>query len=243
MSFKGKTIVVTGGTRGIGAAIGARFAQLGGQVILTGVNSDSIEQKQAIAPDNIQYCQLDLSSKESLDRFHSYLRQISKIDVLINNAGINKIDHLDNIIDSDFDRIIDINLKAPFYLSRLASSLMPETGGRIVNIASIWSHITKEGRVSYIASKSGLAGLTRGLATDLASKNILVNTVSPGFVLTDLTRKSLSDEEMANLTSMIPMQRMAQPEEIAKLVTFLASEDNTYLTGQNIIVDGGFTNV
>ena len=163
--------------------------------------------------------------------------------VLINNAGINRIDRLEDINSIDFEEVLKVNLKGPFYLSKFVSRKMLNKGGRIVNIASIWSKITREGRTSYVASKAGLDGITRATSVDLAGANILVNTVSPGFTLTDLTRRSLTAVEMQELVSKIPLGRMAETEEVAELVAFLASDKNTYITGQNIVIDGGFTNV
>ena len=136
-----------------------------------------------------------------------------------------------------------VNLRGPFVICRHLSGLMGTSGGKIVNIGSIWSKITKKGRVSYITSKSGLAGLTRGLSTDLAEKNILVNSVSPGFVETELTRKSLSKTEVIELTEKIPLNRLAQSTEIANFVVFLCSDLNSFMTGQNLFIDGGYTNI
>lgn len=243
MKFLNKTIVITGGTRGIGAAIGEKFSQEGGSVILTGRNCAELERLQSTSASNVRYVQLDLENKDSITSFLCFLETLEKIDVLVNNAGINRIERIENIAPIDFETVIDVNLKAPFYICQKVAKLMIGKGGRIINIASIWSRVTKEGRTSYIASKAGLAGLTRGLATDMAQHNVLVNTVSPGFVLTELTRQSLSDVEMDNMTQMIPMKRMAQPSEIANLVAFLGSDENSYITGQNIVADGGFSNV
>lgn len=243
MKFLNKTIVITGGTRGIGAAISEKFSQEGGSVILTGRNRAELERLQSISVSDVRYIQLDLEDKVSVTKFLRFLETLEKIDVLVNNAGINRIERIENISTIDFETIIDVNLKAPFYICQKAAQLMIGKGGKIINIASIWSRVTKEGRTSYITSKAGLAGLTRGLATDMAKHNVLVNTVSPGFVLTELTRQSLSDVEMENMTQMIPMKRMAQPSEIANLVAFLGSDENSYITGQNIVADGGFSNV
>lgn len=243
MRFRNKTIIVTGGTRGIGAAIGSKFASEGGTVYLTGRNREELDHLQSASPDNVTYLQLDLEKKSSITDFMRFLETLDSIDVFVNNAGINRIDRIENITPTDFDAVMNVNLKAPFYICQKVAQLMADKGGRIVNIASIWSKLTKEGRMSYIISKAGLAGLTRGLATDMAKHNVLVNTVSPGFVLTDLTRQSLSEVEMEEIKRMIPLNRMADPGEIANLVAFLASEENSYITGQNIVADGGFSNV
>jgi 3-oxoacyl-[acyl-carrier protein] reductase len=135
-----------------------------------------------------------------------------------------------------------INLRAPLLLSQAVAAGMRERGwGRIVNVASIWSVITKPGRAMYTAAKAGLAGLTRTLAVELAPSGVLVNTVSPGFTRTELTAATLSPQDAASLAGQVPAGRFAEPAEIAQVVLFLASPANTYLTGQNIVVDGGFT--
>lgn len=239
ISFKNKTVVITGGTRGIGKAIAECFLECEANVIITGRS----EKKPLSINSNINYCSLDLESKASVDKFLNFLSSLKKIDAFVNNAGINLINDLENIKDEDFDKVLSINLRSPFILSKYVSNLMKDEGGKIVNISSIWSKITKKGRVTYIASKSGLAGLTRGLATDLAEHNILVNTISPGFVETELTRKSLSEFEIKNLYEKIPLERFAQATEIANFVVFICSDLNTYMTGQNIVIDGGYSNV
>ena len=239
IDFTNKTIIVTGGTSGIGKEIAIKFAELGGNLIITGTSSS----KPKDIPISISYYQLDLLDDSSLDNFIEQLGHLPQIDILINNAGINEINELDMINVNDHDEVIKVNLNGPFIISKKLVNKMKSSGGKIVNIGSIWSAISKKGRLSYITSKAALAGLTRGLSTDLAEDNILVNTVSPGFTLTDLTKRSLSKEEIIKITDTIPMKRMAETSEIANVVIFLASDLNTYLTGQNIFVDGGFINV
>jgi 3-oxoacyl-[acyl-carrier protein] reductase len=142
----------------------------------------------------------------------------------------------------EFDRVAAVNYRGPFLLSRAAAPVMARGGGgRIVNVASIWSVATKAKRSAYSAAKTGLVGLTRALAVELAPAGILVNALSPGFTLTEMTARSLHAEEMTAITAQIPLQRMARTEEIAEVALFLASARNSYLTGQNIVVDGGFT--
>jgi len=243
MKFKNKTVVVTGGTKGIGAAIGELYAKEGANVVLTGRESAVLNDMQERAPQNIKYIPLDLEQKNSVEQFLEFLASIECLDVLVNNAGINRIERIENISYENFEAVLNVNLVSPFYICQKAAELMAKQGGKIVNIASIWSNITREGRVSYITSKAGIAGLTRGLATDMAKFNVLVNTVSPGFVMTELTQASLNEQEMKSMRDMIPMQRMAQPSEIANVVAFLTSDENSYITGQNIVVDGGFSNV
>lgn len=162
--------------------------------------------------------------------------------VLVNNAGINKIGHLAEYDSADFGRIQQINVWAPFMLCRaVVPGMRKKRFGRIVNITSIWGVVSKAGRSAYSASKFGLFGLSRALALEVAADNILVNCVAPGVVDTELTRGVLGEKAIAELLDRVPLGRMAQPDEIARYVRFLASEENTYMTGQNIIVDGGFT--
>ncbi|NLV46687.1 MAG: SDR family oxidoreductase, partial [Candidatus Hydrogenedentes bacterium] len=162
--------------------------------------------------------------------------------VLVNNAGTNRLNPIDQVATQDLDALLSINLRAPLLLCREVGRTMKEARyGRIINIASIWSVITKPGRVVYTATKTGLAGMTKTVAADLAPYGVLVNAVSPGFINTELTKMTLPLEEQERLAAQVPLGRFAEPEEIARVVLFLASRENSYLTGQNIVVDGGFT--
>ena len=241
MLFLNKNIVVTGGTRGIGAKIVEMFASEGGSVICTGRSQVDLDILQKSAPDNVKYVQLDFQDEASITSFISYMSDLSSLDILVNSAGINKIDRIENIALPDFRSVMEVNINGPFYLSKTASLLMMDKGGHILNIASIWSSVTKEGRLSYSTSKAALVGLTRSLAVDLANYGVLVNAVSPGFTNTDLTSQSLTVEETIDIESKIPCGRMAAPKEIAELVLFLCSHKNTYITGQNFVIDGGFS--
>lgn len=246
LSFEGKTILITGSTRGIGKKIAEDIHQLGGNVLITGTNPDQIKELNACEDTDTRkkhFC-VDFSSIESINNFLLELDKIKKIDVLVNNAGINKLNFIEDIELKDWQDMISVNLTGPLLLMKNLSKKMKAHGyGRIVNIASIFSKISKERRSAYSATKFGINGLTVGISNDLARHNILVNTVSPGFILTDLTRKNLSSEEIDQLTSQIPAKRMGQPEDISRVVAFLASDLNSYITGQNIVVDGGFVNV
>ena len=247
LNFKDKVVLVTGGTRGIGKQIADDLYSLGANVLITGTQLDEIKllNKEAYIIDNRKkYFQLDLLDTNSLDQFINNISAYKKIDCLVNNAGINRLNHIQESNLSDWNDMINVNLTAPYRLIKSVSPLMINNKfGRIVNIASIFGVISKEKRTIYSATKFGIHGLTVGSSNDLARHNILVNSVSPGFVLTDLTKKNLSTLEMNNLVSLIPIQRMAETNDISNVVIFLLSNLNMYLTGQNIIVDGGFTNV
>jgi len=243
--FKNKVVLITGATRGIGEQLARDFERLGAALILTGTKPEQIKELNENLGknnrENIKYLCVDFLNETSLLDFTHELREYNKIDVCINNAGINRIDYIYDTSLTDWDDIINVNLRAPFLIMREVSKLMKKNGyGRIVNIASIFSVISRQKRAIYSSSKSGLVGLTRAAAIDLAPYNILVNSVSPGFVLTDLTKKILTQVEMQDLASRIPLGRLATPEDISNVVLFLSSDLNTYITGQNIIVDGGY---
>lgn len=245
IDLTGKIALVTGGTRGIGKAIGEQMMKAGAQVILTGTKEEEInslnESKKSL---KLSYKAVDFSENKSILLFLDWIKGLGKIDILINNAGVNRINLNIDTITEDYDYLNKINLKTPYLLCREVSKLMKTNNyGRIVNISSIWSSITKPGRSLYSLTKWGLIGLTKTLAIELAEDNILVNSVSPGFTLTELTTSTNTPEEIKTIAEMIPIKRMAQPIEIANLVLFLSSDLNSYLTGQNIIIDGGYTNV
>ena len=228
--------LVTGGTRGIGLAIAKRFLSDGLEVIITGRNNKNPLKGSS-------FIKVDFENDEKLPEFLDFLDKCN-VDILVNNAGINVIDPFVEIKEEDFIKIDKVNLKVPFLISQRVIPHMKKNGwGRIVNITSIFSHITKEHRASYSASKFGLNGMSAAMAVEYASQGILVNSVGPGFIETDMTRNILGEEGMITLQDSIPMKRMGQPSEIAPLVSFLVSEENTYLTGQNIIIDGGYSRV
>lgn len=243
MDFTDKTIIITGGTRGIGFAMVSAFSGAGANVIITGtkepsaVNFDLINNNRSI-----QYHQLDFSSDESVKKFIDTVNELNKIDVLINNAGVNKIDTVSEISVDDWDWINTVNLRGPFLLTQSVTETMKkQNSGKIINIASIFGVVSKEKRAAYSSAKWGLIGFTKAVALEMASFNVQVNAVSPGFVDTELTRRILGPENMKRLVKTIPQGRLASPDEIANVVLFLCSGLNTYITGENIVVDGGFT--
>ena len=247
LDFSNKTVLITGATRGIGKQIADDLHLLGANLILTGTNAREINDLNNLAKSqgqNKKYFDVDLIQSKQVDMFISELLKYPKIDCLVNNAGINRLNHIQNVLFSDWDEMLAVNLTAPYkILSTVSKCMIKNNYGRIVNIASIFSKISKEKRSAYSATKFGIHGLTVGASNDLASYNILVNTVSPGFVLTDLTKNNLTETEMESLANQIPAKRLAQKSDISGVVVFLLSDLNKYLTGQNIIVDGGFTNV
>lgn len=219
--FSNKNILVTGGTGGIGTAIAALFDQFKGNVIVTNSKLADFKYTEDII---------------------TLLNELPNIDICVNCAGINIINELHNIKEEDFDDIMHVNVKAPFLISKhVAEHMKKQKNGKIVNVSSIWGDKTISGRLCYTTSKSALIGMTKTLAVELAKYNIQVNTISPGFTNTKLTRNILSKDQINELVSKVPMGRMADPIEIARIVMFLCSKQNTYITGQNIVVDGGFS--
>lgn len=246
--FNGQIALVTGATRGIGKQIADDLYDLGAQLILTGTNPDQIQELNSKLPKEkhgrVEYIHAKFDSTESPSSFINTLRKFNKIDVCINNAGINRINNIDETLVNDWDDIIAVNLKAPFLIIReIAKTMKKNNYGRIVNIASIFGVVSRAKRSIYTTSKFGLRGLTLSVANELARHNILVNSVSPGFVLTELTRSILSKKEMEELATQVPVGRLATTDDISSVVIFLASSLNSYIAGQNVVADGGFVNV
>jgi len=243
INLAGKTALITGATRGIGKAIAGEFIEADVKVVLTGTSQNEIDQLNSENENKaIKWLMADFSTSDNIKSFIDELENMGLIDICVNNAGINIIKPLNEVSNNEYERLMSINLSAPFSIVQcLIPNMKKQKYGRIVNIASIWSEISKSGRSLYTTSKTGLVGFTRSMAVEYASSNILVNAVSPGFTLTELTQQSLSDDEMKSLSSQIPMGRFAEPREVAKTVLFLCSDLNTYITGQNITIDGGFT--
>mgnify|MGYP000085336109 CR=1 FL=1 len=229
--------LVTGATRGIGFAIAERLLLDGMDVIVTGTT------KEAEYPIGADYYPVDFLDDSSVLSFIESLKQ-KPIDILINNAGINKIDEFQSIEIADFNKIHKVNLKIPFLLCQAVIPYMKKNKwGRIVNITSIWSNVTKEYRASYSSSKFGLDGMTVALAAEVASMGILANSVGPGFIDTELTRKVLGSQGIKDIKNTIPIKRLGTPNEVASFISWLVSNENTYISGQNIMIDGGFSRV
>ncbi len=214
--------LITGGSRGIGKAI-----------------VDLLEDKGifVLAPSRKE---MNLLSDSAIDKYLSSLKK--PIDIIINNAGINLLSAGYELEEDNIRESLQVNLLAPLRIIRkIIPDMMHQKYGRIVNISSIWSVITKPRRLTYTMTKSGLNGMTKSLAIELAPYNILVNCIAPGYVNTELTRKNNSSEEIENIKNTIPLKRLSEPVEIAEIVSFLVSEKNSYITGQVIIADGGYT--
>lgn len=237
MNFKelaGRHALITGGSRGIGAAIVECFLREGASVTVLGKSPSGISDK-------FKFIQCDLSSEQETAEACKKIKSLG-IDILINNAGINKIGVAHEADLADWERVQAVNVRAPFMLAQACLPHMLEgKWGRIVGIGSVFGSITRAGRVSYSTSKAALAGMTRSLAIDYATTGILCNTVSPGFIDTELTRKILTPAEIEQLCQQVPMRRLGKASEIAEYVLFLSSDRNTFITGQDLVVDGGFS--
>lgn len=244
LNFENQYVLVTGATRGIGKVTAKLFMDHGAKVIITGTSAVCSESLKQELNGDFHYIQADFSNNAGIESFLERLDQFPKIDVCINNAGINRICLIDEISDKDYEEVLSVNLHAPLKICRyVARRMKQQEYGRVVNVASIWSAITKPGRTIYTISKNAVVGLTKTMAIELASYGVTVNAISPGFTLTELTESTLSAVEMDQLSKQVPAKRFAEPYEIARVILFLSSKENSYMTGQNIVVDGGFTNV
>ena len=241
INFDKQKILVTGGSRGIGKEIAIAYLNAGDcKIVITG---KSIKKPDWISQygGRIEYLSLDLNSETWISKFETEVERFGGFDVCVNNAGINSIHLLADFPPEKTNEILKVNLHAPIVISGIVSRKMSEKKyGRIINIASIFGVVTKSMRSAYTASKAGLIGVTRTMALDLAKDNVLVNAVSPGFIYTQLTREVLGEEGMNEMAGRVPLGRLGKVDEIAVHVLFLSSSLNTYMTGQNVIVDGGF---
>lgn len=241
-----KTVVVTGGSRGIGKAIVYAFAKAGYNVILN--YNNSVQSAKDIVQDLeacggvVEMFKADISNRDEVNSMMEYVvKEFGKIDVLVNNAGICDVKLFTEMKEEEWDNIMNVNLKGVYTVTQAALrySMLKEKDGSIVNISSIDGISGSSCEVAYSTSKAGVIGFTKALAKELALSNITVNAVAPGAINTDMLRKNYSMEDLALTKSMIPVERFGRPEEVAELVMFLAGDGARYITGQVISPNGG----
>ncbi|MCO6466996.1 MAG: 3-oxoacyl-[acyl-carrier-protein] reductase [Bradyrhizobiaceae bacterium] len=241
---QGKVFIVTGGSRGIGEGIVRTLAREGATVHATFNSSpdraEAIAKQIADEGGTVQFHQVDVSNEEAVNAFiDSVVTTSGRLDGVVNNAGITRDGLIMRMSTADWQSVIDTNLTGVFYLCRAAARVMlRQRSGRIVNIGSIVGLAGNAGQVNYSAAKAGIVGLTKSLARELSSRNVLVNCLAPGYVETEMTGK-LTDEQRAAYYESIPLKRAASPGEIAGVVSFLLAEESSYITGQVLNVDGG----
>lgn len=239
-----KVALITGGTRGIGKAIAIKFAEKGYNLVINYVsdktNTEDLEKEFAEYGAEVLFVKIDVSNFEDCEKMvKSAIEKFEHIDVLVNNAGITKDNLILRMSEEDFQKVIDINLKGTFNVTKnVVPYMMKKRTGKIVNLSSVVGVSGNAGQCNYSASKAGIIGFTKSIAKELASRNILANCIAPGFIDTDMT-SVLNDDVKANIYSQIPLKRMGTANEVANTVYFLAGEENTYITGQVINVDGG----
>ena len=241
--LENKIAVITGAGRNIGKSIALAFAAEGAKIVVIDVNDNDggnvVNEIKALGSEAI-YIHCDISNSVDVDSMvQSVQEKFNRIDILINNAGVTRDTLIIRMSDDDWNKVIAINLTGTFLCSRAVTKLMiAQKSGKIVNISSIVGLMGNAGQVNYSSSKAGVIGLTKSLARELASRNINVNAIAPGFVESDMTAK-LNEEQRKKLMDQVPLKRSAKPEEIANVAKFLVSSDADYITGQVISVDGG----
>jgi len=243
MRFKERVVLVTGSAQGIGREIALAFAKEGADVVISDVDlekakktSSEIEglgrKSLALVMDVSSFSKVEEAVNLILDKF-------TKVDILVNNAGITKDNLLLRMSDAEWDAVINVNLKGAFNCTKAVSRpMLKKRSGKIINIASIIGIIGNPGQINYAASKAGIIALTKTTAKELASRNINVNAIAPGFIQTQMTDK-LADDVKQKMKAAIPLGKLGQPADVANACLFLASDEAAYITGQTIIVDGG----
>jgi 3-oxoacyl-[acyl-carrier protein] reductase len=240
IDLTGRTALVTGSTRGIGRAIADTLAGAGARVAVVGRDLAKAQEAAAAVGNGAQGFAADVGDPASIVALIEAVEgAFGQIDILVNNAGLTRDNILFRIKDEDWDTVLDANLRGAFLTIRAtARGMMKRRWGRIINIASIVGITGNKGQANYAASKAGLIGLTKTVAKELGSRNILVNAIAPGFIETDMTG-AMTAEARAALSGQIPLERLGSPQDIAATVAFLASEHASYITGQVLVVDGG----
>lgn len=242
--LKDQVAVVTGGSRGIGRAIAVTLAESGADVVIfyagnQAAAEETISQIEATGGKGLAI-QVDVSNQEQVDQaFKQVISNFGRIDILVNNAGITRDNLIMRLKEEDWDQVVDTNLKGVFLCTKaVIRPMMKQRRGRIINISSVVGVSGNPGQANYVAAKAGVIGLTKSTAKEIASRNITVNAIAPGFIETDMTA-SLDDNLKQEMLKAIPLARFGAAKDVAELVKFLAGPNAGYITGQTIHVDGG----
>ncbi|OFZ18386.1 MAG: 3-oxoacyl-[acyl-carrier-protein] reductase [Bdellovibrionales bacterium RBG_16_40_8] len=244
MKLKGKSIIVTGGSRGIGAAIAKRLAEDGARIALTYTSKPEAaeEVRKSLPGEGHLALQINIANEDSVEAgLKVVLEQFDKIDGLVNNAGITKDQLLLRMKAEDFDQVIQTNLRGTYLCTRAVSKVMLKARqGSIVNITSVIGHSGNPGQANYAASKGGITAFSKSIAQEIGSRNIRINCVAPGFIVTEMT-DVLPETQKNAILAKIPLQKFGNTEDIAAAVSFLLSDDAVYITGQTLHVNGGMS--
>ena len=237
-----KNVLITGATGGIGSALIDVFYSNEYNLFVTGSNKEKLHSIKSKYPKNLEICSCDLSNDKDIDNLMKKSEDYyGGVDILINNAGITKDNLFIRINNDDWKKVIDINLNANFLITKLAiKGMVKKKWGRVINISSDAAKIGNPGQTNYVASKAAIEGFSRSLASEVASRNVTVNCISPGFINTSIL-DSIEQEKLESMAKNIPCGRIGEPKDVASAVFFLASEESSYITGQVIHVNGGLT--
>jgi 3-oxoacyl-[acyl-carrier protein] reductase len=240
IDLSGRVALVTGSTRGIGRAIAGTLAGAGARVAVVGRDRTKAQEVAGALSPEAKGFACDVGEPATVTALvEDVEKEMGAVDILVNNAGLTRDNIIFRMKDEDWDQVLDANLRGAFVAIRAASrGMMKRRWGRIINIASVVGLVGNKGQANYAASKAGLIGLTKSVAKELASRNILANVIAPGFIETDMTA-AMTDDAKKTLFTQIPLERLGKPEDIAGVVAFLASEHAAYITGQTFVVDGG----
>ena len=240
IDLSNRVALVTGGTRGIGRDIAATLAECGARVVVTGRELQRAEEAASAVGAGARGFAADMADSAAVAGLVTDVEeQVGPIDILVNNAGLTRDNIVVRLKDEDWDAVMNANLRGAFVATRAASrGMMKRRWGRIINISSVVGLMGNKGQANYAASKAGLIALTKSVAKELGSRNVLVNAIAPGFIETEMT-ESMTAEARSGLTSMIPLERLGKPRDVSAMVAFLASEQASYITGQVFVVDGG----
>ena len=239
ISFKNKNILITGARGGIGKELVKKFSDLGGNIIGTGTKTEKLDLLKKSYP-SIKVKKFDISEHSRIEEFiEDVTLELGGLDILINNAGMNADNLSLRMKDDEWKKVIDVNLTSTFLLSKFSiKKMIKNKFGRVVNITSVVGHTGNVGQTNYSASKAGIIGMSKSLAIEYAKKNITVNCVSPGFIVSDMTM-NIAEKVKLYLTSRIPMGKLGNGEDVSNCAAFLSSDQASYITGETIHVNGG----